>query len=577
MKDGEIVAAVCEERFRREKNFVGYPIHSIQYCLESAGISAIELATIVFTTIDNTGILIKSKTNTRFSIRDYHDYYGPKYYQKKFGGENALDYLQWLRDGNQFQSSDEILNYDYLTDDVLLNPELDQQLFRDECIRFTTETFGVSKEKIQFLDHHTCHAYYAYFASTFRDQDCAVITLDGWGDGRNQTVWKVHNEEFTLLADSGQNEIGRIYKIATLLLGMRPDEHEFKVMGMAPYAKDSYVQKAFEIIKDICEVDGLKIIHKDRPQDLYSYLKYEWESHRFDNIAGAVQQLTEQLACQLVRNVVKETGISRLVLGGGIAMNIKMNQAISDLPEVTEFFVAGSNGDESLSIGGCYLANAELKNNKPLHHMYLGYDVTSDIDNMKLSDLPQKFDVVENPSLTEVCKLLFSGKIVGRIDGPAEFGARALGNRSILANPSIPESVQKINEAIKNRDFWMPFALSVLEDKHHEYIDNPKNLLSPVMAMGFNSLPNNYSQIKAGTHPYDRTVRPQFVSPVHNPNYYALISEYAKISGVPALLNTSFNLHGEPIIDTVQDAIRTFDLSGLDHLLIGSRFLLSKR
>ena len=207
----------------------------------------------------------------------------------------------------------------------------------------------------------------------------------------------------------------------------------------------------------------------------------------------------------------------------------------------------------------------------------MGYDVTSDIDNMKLSDLPQKFDVVENPSLTEVCKLLFSGKIVGRIDGPAEFGARALGNRSILANPSIPESVQKINEAIKNRDFWMPFALSVLEDKHHEYIDNPKNLMSPVMAMGFNSLPDNYSQIKAGTHPYDRTVRPQFVSPIHNPNYYALISEYAKISGVPALLNTSFNLHGEPIIDTVQDAIRTFDLSGLDHLLIGSRFLLSKR
>ena len=278
-----------------------------------------------------------------------------------------------------------------------------------------------------------------------------------------------------------------------------------------------------------------------------------------------------------MRNVIEETGISRLVLGGGIAMNIKMNQAIAALPEVTEFFVAGSNGDESLSIGGCYLANTKIKNNKPLHHMYLGYDVTSEIDNMRRSDLPQKFNVIENPSLTDVCRLLYNGKIVGRIDGSAEFGARALGNRSILANPSIQESVQKINEAIKNRDFWMPFALSILEDKHHDYIDNPKNLLSPVMAMGFNSLPDNYSQIKAGTHPYDRTVRPQFVSSVHNPNYYALINEYSKISGVPALLNTSFNLHGEPIIDTVQDAIRTFDLSGLDHLLIGSRFLLSKR
>ncbi len=577
MKDGEIIVAACEERFRREKNYVGFPIKSIEYCLNSAGISALQLETVVFTTIDNRGILIKSQTNTRFSIRDYHDYYGSKYYQKKFKGEDALDYLQWLRDGAQFQSPDEILNYDYLTDEVLLNPELDQNLFRAECTRFTVESLGVPKDKIQFLDHHTCHAYYAYFASPFRNNDCAVITFDGWGDGRNQTVWKVVNEDFTLLAESGQNEIGRIYKIATLLLGMRPDEHEFKVMGMAPYAKDSYVQKAFEIIKDICEVDGLKIIHKNRPEDLYSYLKYEWECHRFDNIAGAVQQLAEQLACQLVNNVVAETGITRLVLGGGIAMNIKMNQAIASLPAVTDLYVAGSNGDESLSIGGCYFANSSSHNNKPLHHMYLGYDVTDEIKSMVLSDVPSKFAVTENPSLEKVCQLLHSGDIIGRIDGAAEFGARALGNRSILANPSIQESVQKINEAIKNRDFWMPFALSILEDQQHDYIDNPKHLLSPVMAIGFNSKPSNYSKIKAGTHPYDRTVRPQFVSALHNPNYYALINEYFKISGVPALLNTSFNLHGEPIINTVKDAIRTFDLSGLDHLLIGSRYLLSKQ
>jgi carbamoyltransferase len=146
-----------------------------------------------------------------------------------------------------------------------------------------------------------------------------------------------------------------------------------------------------------------------------------------------------------------------------------------------------------------------------------------------------------------------------------------------LANPSIRESVQKINEAIKNRDFWMPFALSILEEEHQRYIFNPKRIKSPVMSMGFNSIPENYQMIEAGTHPYDKTVRPQFVSEIHNPEYHRLISEYFKVSGVPALLNTSFNLHGEPIVNSVKDAIRTFRLSELDYLLIGNRFLLSKK
>jgi carbamoyltransferase len=577
MCDGKIVAAACEERFNREKNYVGFPIESIRLCLNQAGITGKQIEKAAYSTISNSGLLVKAQTNTKFSISDYHKYYGEDYYAKVLAGEVPKQYLLKLRDDSQFNSGVQHFDFNYLTDEVVLDRDLDIELFQKEQIRILNEQFEIDAMKIEFLDHHYCHANYAYFASPFRNSDCLVITMDGWGDGRNQTVWKVQGEKLELLADSTQNEIGRIYKLATLILGMRPDEHEFKVMGLAPYAKDSYVLKALEPIKDICEVDGLRIIHKNRPEDLYKYLVEKWKVHRFDNIAGAVQKLTEDLACQLVNNAIHETGISRVVLGGGIAMNIKMNQSISELDAVSEIYIAGSNGDESLSIGACYALEKRSKTNQCLDNMYLGYDVSDEIDQLALLDFDNDFIVEENPEYTNVAHLLLEGNIVGWIQGQAEFGARALGNRSILANPSIRDSVQKINEAIKNRDFWMPFALSILEEEHQRYIFNPKGIKSPVMSMGFNSIPENYQMIEAGTHPYDKTVRPQFVSEIHNPEYHRLISEYFKVSGVPALLNTSFNLHGEPIVNSVKDAIRTFRMSELDYLLIGNRFLLSKK
>jgi carbamoyltransferase len=196
---------------------------------------------------------------------------------------------------------------------------------------------------------------------------------------------------------------------------------------------------------------------------------------------------------------------------------------------------------------------------------------------MKVYSYANKFDVQNNVTFDQVASLLAKGDIVAVIRGCAEFGARALGNRSILANPSRRETVQQINEAIKNRDFWMPFALSILEEKLDEYIFNPKKLQSPFMAISLDVRPEKNAQIEAGTHPYDKTVRPQAVSKIHTPEYHALITAFQKITGIPALLNTSFNLHGEPIVDTIADAVRTFELSGLDHLLVNDSILISKK
>ena len=578
MRNGVIVTAALEERFCRKKNYVGYPKQAIDYCLLKEGVRGNQLARVAYTTISiGPSIFVKAKTSTQFSLRDYIDYYGDKFYRRKLRGEDCIDYLHWLNSAEKFNEDKQYFDFSYLTDEILRDAKKDAELLRSEQVRLLSSHLGISQERIEFVDHHTCHAYYAYFGSPFRGKDCIVITLDGDGDGRNQTVWKVTGDKLSLLADSSKNDLGRIYKLATLILAMRPDEHEFKVMGLAAYAKESHVAKAMKVIENICTVEGMRIVSKDRPSDLYAYLKEAWEVHRFDNIAGAVQTFTEQIARKLVRNVADQTGISRFVLSGGIAMNVKMNKAISEIDEVQEIFVCGSGGDESLSMGGCYLLNESNGNNKSLGNLYLGYDINDEIEGFDASSLADRFDVETNAAKSKVARLILQGDIVGVIRGKAEFGARALGNRSILANPSIRDSVQKINEAIKNRDFWMPFALSILEERHKDYLENPKNLQSPFMAISLDARPDNYRGIEAGTHPYDKTVRPQFVSKEHTPVYHQLISEFCKLSGVPALLNTSFNLHGEPIVDTIADAVRTFELSGLDHLYINDTYLISKR
>lgn len=576
MRNGEIIAAIQEERFCRKKNYVGYPKESIDYCLAHAGIAGKDLHRVAFTTINLQGLFIKAKTSTQFSIKDYMQYYGERYFQRKMQGEDCSDYYRWLNEDPKFNEDQQYYDFSYLTDEVLNNAALDVELFRKEEARTLARQLDIPVERVEFLDHHTCHAYYSYFASPFRNEDCIVVTLDGWGDGKNQTVWKVVNDKPQLLAESAQNDIGRVYKMATLLLGMRPDEHEFKVMGLAPYAKDSYIKKSYKVIEDISDVQGMRIIAKNRPRDLYGYLKEAWADHRFDNIAGAVQYYAEELATRLVKNIAKETGISRFVLGGGISMNVKMNKAVSELDCVSSLFVCGSGGDESLSIGGCYVLNEDANNSRPVPHLHLGYDISDEMKSFDWDANCQGLKVQKGVTHAEVAKLLVKGDIISVLRGRAEFGARALGNRSILADPSRRGSVIKINEAIKNRDFWMPFALSIMEDHHKDYLSNPKGLKAPFMSTSFDTLEERYTQIEAGTHPYDKTVRPQLVSKETCPQYYNLISEFNKLTGIPAILNTSFNLHGEPIVNNITDAIRTFRNSGLDHLLINDEILISK-
>ena len=576
MVNGKIVYAAQEERFSRVKNDMGFPKKAFDYLIKKNNIDVSEIDKIAYTTINQDVFSIRAKTTPTFELKDYHDYY-LNYFTRSESSPDLIEYRKALLNQARFGNQNSYFDFSFLNEDnTLADYETANGKFREEQISFLEREYGIPAFKTVFLDHHFCHANYSYFSSPFRDEACLAIIIDGWGDGRNLTIWQIENNKLELISESKENDIGHIYKLTTLILGMMPDEHEYKLMGMAPYAKEKYMQNCYEKIKNISKIENLSILRQNRPKDLYRYLKTAFELERFDNIAGGVQLFVEEIMKDLVQAVCESTGIRNIVLGGGNALNVKMNKVIAEMDCVEKVYVPGGAGDEGNSIGGCYALNNEGDNiSLPLANISIGFDAEEEIATFDWDEIRGSFKVDENCDLAHVADLLSKNEVVARIDQKAEFGPRALGNRSILANPSSNENVRIINEAIKNRDFWMPFALSILEEQANKFISNEKNLPSKFMSMAFDTLDKNYLKISAGTHPYDRTVRPQLVNKVTDASYHKLISHFYSITNIPALLNTSFNLHGEPVVNSLGDALRTFRHSGIDHLLAGS-VLVSK-
>lgn len=267
-------------------------------------------------------------------------------------------------------------------------------------------------------------------------------------------------------------------------------------------------------------------------------------------------------------------------------MNVKLNQKISELKEVKEVFFMPSCGDESTSIGAAFLGYLQTCRGRgikpkiaPIRDLYWGPDFSSkEIESfLKNEGFRKKYSIkkVDDPERV-VAKFLAKGKIVARLRGRMEWGARALGNRSILVHPSLTEIVPVLNEQVKNRDFWMPFAPSILAERANDYLINPKKIPAPYMIIAFLTTPRGRKELRAAIHPYDFTVRPQIVEKSRNESYYRLIKEFEKITGVGAVLNTSFNLHGFPIVLGPKEAIYVFENSGLEYLVL-ENYLICKR
>ncbi len=361
---------------------------------------------------------------------------------------------------------------------------------------------------------------------------------------------------------------------------MKPGEHEYKVMGLAPYASTSDTDHVLNIMKRWLILDHKSLQFKTIV-NAHTFLKLcneKLKGQRFDWIAAASQKLLEVRIIEWVEAAIKKTGITTIVASGGVFMNVKVNKLIVDSPNVKRFFVFPSSGDESNAFGACFYAFKKLypnDNPEPIKDLYLGPSFEFGID--KTIKKLKGFKVIKPKNLeVEVAKILARGEIVARFASRSEWGARALGNRSILANPSNSDVVERINRMIKNRDFWMPFAPTILSERASDYLINPKRVNSPYMMLAFDSTPLARRELKAAMHPYDFTLRSQILEKDYNPSYYKLIKEFEKLTRIGAVLNTSFNLHGFPIVLSPADALEAFKKSGLEYLALED-YILSKK
>lgn len=575
LKDGEIVGSVSEERFLAIKNYIGFPYKSIDYLLKSEGITGRDLAMVVLPLRWGVPVFSDSSVlNDDPILKLAKALYIPLGFIRGWWG--SLEYHL------------PILNN--------LAMPLYQMAFKLICGRtisvkkkFIAKYLKIDVSKINNYEHHVSHAAAAYYASSFNKENSLVLTLDGEGDLLCASVNTVRNGKWEKLAlTTSDASLGLVYQEVTGFLGMKRGEHEYKVMGLAPYAKEYGIKPVFEKIKDLIILDPrnpLKFKSKFDVHYISRFLNSHMKEQRFDYVAGAFQKLVEDRICEWVKAAIKQTGLTTVCIGGGVAMNVKVNLKISEIPELKKFFPCPSAGDESTQIGACYLGYIDYCNEhvivpkiKALGPLYLGPSFTNKQikDFLTTNKYFLKYNVKYIQGIEkEIAKLLANNKIVANLSGRMEWGARALGNRSILANPSNIDTVRIINDQMKMRDFWMPFTPSILKECGNKYIINSKNILAPHMIMTFNSTIIAQKQIRAAMHPSDFTLRPQLVEEKWNPRYHKIISEFEKLSGIGAVLNTSFNLHGLPIVLGPKDAMHAFENSGLEYLVM-ENYLISK-
>ena len=570
--NGKLICSIAEERLSRQKNHYGFPYKSIKCVLDHAGVSTKDIDKIAMSSKHLLPAYFYTSRNSKLSIEDHwkeqKEYWYPKLYENK--NPNYMDVL-----------SHKVNKKDFPYDESLIKDENDTNGMWHARVKHISEYLQVDKKMISYHDHHKCHAYYGYVACSKRDEPLLVYTMDGFGDGANGTVSSGEpGNMLNELSRSSNCNIGRMYRYATLLLGMRPTEHEYKLMGLAAYNSDKYGNKAYEVYAETLQVDGLGFKYKKDIKDHFFYFKDKLEGQRFDAIAFGIQKRTEELLKEWISNGIKQTGISKVVMSGGVAQNIKANKIISELEKLDYLFIPPGPGDESISIGAAYLEhlqyNKSIDNLDPISNGYLGPSFSNDFIKKEIDKNVSKDYLVQKGNNKMIAELIAKGDIVARFgEGRMEFGSRALGNRSIIADPRRSDVIHQINKLVKMRDFWMPFAPSILAEREKDYIINPKGIESRYMAVGFDSTPLAEEHIPAGLHPFDRTARPQIVNEKDNPHYHSLIKSFEELTGVGALMNTSFNIHGEAIVGSPYDAIDTFLRCGLHHLSIGS-WLISK-
>ena len=570
--DGIVVAATHEERYSRIKNDDSFPQNAIDYCLKEAGIKGYELDGVAIASMEQDFHLQLTRPS-KWSVEDYiqeqQKYWKPMLYEHK-----KLQYIDVMKN---------LIDYEQYPSSYWKEAQNSPENFSKDREDIVAKYLNIDVKKVKRIEHHKAHVYYSYYASSFRDEKVLAFSVDGHGDGLNATIG-IFDEtgKYTRVFETNSCNIARIYRYMTLFLGMKPNEHEFKVMGLAPYGKAKYAKKAYDIFASTLYVDGLEFKWNEKPTDSYYYFKEKLEGVRFDNVAWGLQKWVEDLLTKWIQNAIKKFGINKIIISGGVAMNIKAMGEIAKLPEVQDMFVGGSASDESLAISAGICMAEDMNSTKwehriyPIKNLYLGAESSYEEEKEALSSLDKsKYYIIENVSSKEIAKYLANGKVIARCVGRMEFGQRALGNRSILADPKNLEVRETINSMIKNRDFWMPFAPIIMDKYIEKYLVNPKKIISKYMTIGFDTTKEGYEAMQSACHLADKSARPEMLVRELNPQMYEIMEEFEKLTSRGALLNTSFNLHGFPIVNTPKEAVYVLENSGLDGLIL-NHFMVMK-
>jgi carbamoyltransferase len=560
-RDGKLVFGAEEERFTRQKHAAStFPSNAIRACLNHADIELGDVSTIVLP-------------------------YDPQLAFKKTGRFLRKKVLESAGKKNSTQTSSAgSKNSSHRSNHLFthawngvqkLKRQVDRKYFPTEEVKSRLEDIGTPIPPIETRSHHLCHAVGAFHPSGY--DEATVLTIDGEGEYDSTVVWHATNGRFERIRTYElPNSLGHFFGAVTEYIGYRAFNGEGKVMGLAPYGRlNSDIESALRDVADFGVDYDVTAITEDGSHAGVAVLESLFDRSRtsrtdeFDqfekDLAYTAQHLLEQVVTGLVEWSVDRIGSRNVCLNGGVALNCKLNKRIIELDCVEDLFIQPVAHDGGLALGGGWLT-ARPQNVEKMTDVYWGSapdpeDVRTLLESSKL-----EFEVV-NEVERYTAERIADGALVGWVQGRQEMGPRALGNRSILADPRTVASRDRVNRYVKHREEWRPFAPSMLEERADEYLTNAEP--SSYMIKTFDTVPENRDDIEAVIHPGDATTRPQTVREDQNPRYYRLISAFEDLTGVPVVLNTSFNDHGEPIVTTTEEAVSDFYTMGLDTLVIG--------
>jgi carbamoyltransferase len=576
LQDGMLIAAAEEERFSRKKHDYGFPTQAIDFCLRKAGIAPGDLDYVVFyekPLLKFRRILVTTLSTFPKSSRSFRE---------------AM--IAWFGEKLWIKS--------------LISEKLD-----------------LPASKIHFVEHHLCHAASAFFCSPF--EKTAIMTVDGVGEWTTATLGVAN----ALWNDRGENNIklfkeikfphslGLLYSAFTAFLGFKVNNGEYKVMGMAPYGQPRYIDKVLKLIE--IKGDGSFFLNMDyfsyhyspdrtfttKFEELFgpprnprmefftkltgpSLQGKETELERnqyYADVAASIQWVTEEVLLKMANYIHVETGLDKLCLAGGVSLNSVANGRILRETPFEELYIQPAAGDSGGAVGAALYAYHILLQRPRrfvMEHSYWGEDYGEAELKRFLDESGITYERVKDDEklLDMLVDDLVTGKVVGWLQGRFEWGPRALGNRSILADPRRADMKDTVNSRIKFREPFRPFAPSVLEERTEEFFELPeavKHYPARFMLMVVPVKEDKRDVISAVTH-VGGTARLQTVKRELNPRYHRLIEKFGEATGVPVLLNTSFNLKGEPIVNMPQEAFNTFFGSGMDTLGLGN-FLIRKQ